>query len=59
MIQSCRSYEHTVGFGLWDLFVRRKNCAWHDCELMIGVVWFDALEGANEKRRESSLVTLT
>jgi hypothetical protein len=49
--------ERTICFGLWDLFVRRKDCTRHDCELMEGVVWSDALEGANEKQREPFLMT--
>lgn len=29
----CISHGHTVCFSLWDLFVRRKDCAGHVCEL--------------------------
>lgn len=44
---SCILYERTICFGLWDLFVRRKDCARHDGELTVEVVWSDALEGAD------------
>ena len=54
---SCILYERTICFGLWDLFVRRKDCARHDGELTVEVVWSDALNGANEKQREPFLMT--